>query len=268
MRQTLPQFRYLNNLLSPSTPDRLIQLKLTTQPTIHPLAPVLKILKMFAYISLMAALFLCAFCSTHEDAKLRYQTVVRSAMSQVRENGCGVNVCFAIDTSGSVSVEEFDDEKFFIQDITNIIGVDPRAKFAAAQYGIRSYRISSLTDDVGQFNLDVEFAEFRNDPATSVGAGIVFCDRQLRRRTNDTNKIVVIGDGRNNLGGNPVRRANIFRERANGEVCAVGVGFQDTVALADIANGSERVLAIDDYVELSFIIEDLVSQICGFSLQL
>lgn len=222
---------------------------------------------MFTYISFMAALFLCALCAPHEEAKLKYQATVRAAMSQVRDNGCGVNVCFAIDTSGSVSAEEFDQEKFFIQDITNIIGVDPRAKFAAAQYGVRSYSISSLTAAVGQFNLDVEAAAFQNDPATSVGAGIVFCDRQLRRMSGDTNKVVVIGDGRNNLGGDPVRRANNFRQRANGEVCTVGIGFQNTKALEEIANGSERVLAIDDYVELSFIIEDLVSQICGFPLE-
>lgn len=201
-------------------------------------------------------------------SKLTYDAVVRQAKAQVSKGGCGVNVCFAIDTSGSVTDEQFKSQKFFIQDITAIIGVDSRAKFAACQYGDRSYTISLLTKQVGLFNRLVENASFQGDPVTAVGAGIVYCDRQLRRSRGQANKIVLIGDGRNNLGGSPVRRANIFRRKAGGAVCSVGVGFEDKATLTKIAGGEERVFAVDDYVELAFIVEDLVFDICGFRLQI
>lgn len=197
-----------------------------------------------------------------------YHNTVRTAQSAVASRGCGVNVCFAVDTSGSVSKTQFGLEKDFILDITAIIGVDSRSKFAAGQYGARTYKISSLTSDVSGFNLDVNRADFQNDPATSVGSGIVFCDRQLRRERGDANKIVVIGDGRNNLGGDPVRRADNFRKRTGGEVSTVGIGFKDTRALTAIAGSKARVFSIDDYVELSFIIEDLVYDICGIPLDI
>lgn len=204
-----------------------------------------------------------------QDAKAMYDDALRTARSLVEDRGCEVNLCFAIDTSGSVNSTNFEVQKDFIVDITATIGVDSRSKFAAGQYGARTRLISLLTDDLVAFNQAVEKAEFQNDPATSVGSGIVFCDRILRREVGDTNKIVILGDGRNNLGGDPVRRANVFRERARGEVCAVGVGFsrdQDEQTLIDIANGEERVFQVDDYIELTFIVEDLVRDICKFDL--
>ncbi|KAI0557415.1 collagen alpha-6(VI) chain [Gracilaria domingensis] len=210
----------------------------------------------------------------HEEARLMYKQTVRIATEEVERRGCSVNLCFAVDTSGSVNQTEFNLEKEFLMDISAIVGSDSRSKLAAGQYGARTYRISSLTSDPEVFNLRVRNAVFQHDPYTSVGSGIVYCDRVLRREArtnpdaNHANKMVVLGDGRNNLGGDPIRRANTFRERAGGVVSTVGVGFQDRSALADIAGSEDRVFAINDYVELSFVLDDLVFDICGIELNI
>lgn len=226
---------------------------------------------MISTLSVFALLFCCAFSIPHNEGRLKYQATVRNLAAKVRMSGCKVNVCFAIDTSGSVSDEDFVKQREFIIDITAIIGADSRSRFAAGQYGKRTYRISSLTSDVSAFNGLVQSAQLQKDGATSMGSGIVWCDRQLRRQKDDANKMVVMGDGNNNLGGDPVHRANIFRERANGRVCTVGVGFedqQDIKVLEEVAGSPARLFAVDDYVELSFIVEELVEDICKFSLEL
>ena len=217
----------------------------------------------------------CAMCSpaSVDEGMLAYAKTVHKLKTAVRTSGCEINVCFTFDTSGSVSRRDFQLQKDFILDITSIIGTDPRARFAASQYGRRTYRISNLTPSgsenaVSDFNQAVSRAEFKHDSATSIGSGIVWCDRQLRRQRGDTNKMVVMGDGRNNLGGSPVTRANTFRERTdNGVVSAVGIGFRDESVLNRIAGDRGSVFAIQDYVELSFLVEDLVADICKLPLQ-
>ena len=75
-----------------------------------------------------------------------------------------------------------------------------------------------------------------------------------------------MGDGRNNMGGSPVKRANIFRQRTdNACVSTVGVGFKNKYILKQIAGSYSRVFTVDDYFELSDLVDGLVKDICGFS---
>ena len=222
-------------------------------------------------IKLLLLLTLVAFAAAatqgHDNGRLKYQSTLRKLRNAVRTKGCDSNVCFAIDTSGSVSRYEYGLQRDFMIDVTAIIGEGSRSNFAAVQYGRQAYTISNFVSDAGDFNQIVDKARFQNDGSTSVGSGIVWCDSRMRRRVNDVNNMVVIGDGRNNLGGDPVRRANIFRKRtANAVVSTVGVGYKDTKTLEKIAGDASRVFTVDDYFELSEVVEILVSDICNFSL--
>lgn len=216
-------------------------------------------MKLFS-VYLFVALIVAAFAS---PAKL--PTASRKTVQEIiKENGgCNVNLCFALDGSGSISFDEYELEKNFVLQVVVALAGNPR-EVAAVQYGLDNLPISPLTDDISQFLLAVNADLRASAPVTFIAGGIAYCQRQLRNMDNDANKIVVIGDGRSNFGGNPVPLADTFRT-TGGEICSVGIDFDDTKiqTLIGIANGSENVFTVQNYQGLFDIIDPLVLQICG-----
>jgi len=104
--------------------------------------------------------------------------------------------------------------------------------------------------------------------ASFVVGGVNYCFSQLFRRRGEANKIVLLGDGRSNIGSQAYRRANLFR-RLGGSVCTVAAGFADNSQLLKIAGGDPNlVFEVDNFLDilnLQLIIEDLVFGICGIS---
>lgn len=211
----------------------------------------------------LSVIFCVAFSATVPNGLVIPTSIKQSVAKLVEVQGCNANVCFGIDGSGSVSRNEFKDAKFFVKDIVDIIAVDQAAEFAAVQFSGTNSRISPLTGDKEAFLRAVRNARFEQGGATAIGAAIVYCDFQLSRRPGEANKIAVITDGRNNLGGDPVRRANNFRRRdPNGKVTAVGIGrYLDTEMLQQIA-GDEKVISVDEYIHLATVVTDLVQEVC------
>lgn len=102
---------------------------------------------------------------------------------------------------------------------------------------------------------------------TFIRAGLLYCFNKLRKRPDDANKIVLLGDGNANLGGDPVAIADRLREQTGGEICAVGVDYANMQVLLDIVGGDPAmVLTVDDFFELSDILETLIAQVCNISL--
>lgn len=193
------------------------------------------------------------------------QAVIDELRQKIADNGgCNINVCFAIDGSASVRQSGFDAEKQFIFDVEAIINFNRAIGLAATQFGATNSPISSLTSDANGFRLALNGATFLNGGATNIRDGISFCVAELLKSTSGPKKIVVLTDGRANRGGDPAPLADLFRA-IGGEVCAVGVGFQDVSSLLAIAGGdTERVLTVDDFFRLADILEDLIAQVCGF----
>lgn len=191
--------------------------------------------------------------------------IKQAALKRVQAEGCNANVCFGIDGSGSVSATEFQNAKDFVKDIVDIIAVDQEAEFCAVQFSLTNDAISPLTADKIAFLNALDAEPFIRGGATAIGSAIVYSDFQLSRRPGEANKIVVITDGRNNAGGDPVRRANNFRRRdPNGRVCAVGIGRTLKAPLKEIAGG-QPVLTVDDYIQLATIVDNLVNAVCGYN---
>ncbi|KAI0558721.1 von Willebrand factor A-like protein [Gracilaria domingensis] len=205
--------------------------------------------------------------STVFSAAASVRAVTQTAQALVESNGCNANVCLAVDGSGSVTEENFVEMQRFIINLNNIIGVDETAEYAAVQYGFINYPISPLTTDRRLFQERVLGAEFQSDTATFIGAGIAYCDFQLRQRPGEANKLVVLGDGENTVGGDPVADADRFREaNPGGRVTAVGVGYEDPSVLQAIAGGDPNsVLEVTEFVDLGLIILDLVKQVCDIA---
>ena len=216
------------------------------------------------FVSFALSLIFCVALSATVPNGLIIPTSIKQSVAKLVEvEGCNANVCFGIDGSGSVSATEFDDAKFFVKDIVDIIAVDQDAEFAAVQFSETNHRISPLTGNKRDFLRAVRNAKFQQGGYTAIGAGIVYCDFQLSRRPGEANKIAVITDGRNNLGGSPVRRANNFRRRdPNGKITAVGIGqYLNLETLQKIA-GDEKVISVDDYIHLATVVTELVKQVC------
>ena len=194
------------------------------------------------------------------------QATVNELKQKIRDfGGCGPNVCFALDGSGSISGSDWSAQKFLVELVAAVVGVDTNAEFAAVQYGLRNIGISLLTGDVDQFLLDVEANRLARARRTFIAAGLAFCIRQLNQRPGDANKIVLLGDGRSNFGGNPIPTAQRWLSAApSNRICSVGVGFENTAVLQAIAGGDpDMVLTSDDWEKVTEILGDLVYQVCG-----
>jgi len=183
----------------------------------------------------------------------------------VAQGTCNPNVCFALDGSGSISNLDYRHQQDFVQLVAAIVAEDTTSAFAAVQYGLRNIAISQLTSDANQFLLDVDRSVRAGARRTFVAAGLGFCVDQLSTRSEDANKIVVLGDGRSNFGGNPGPISAAFRgPPTNGSICAVGIGFIDTSSLLVIAGSPTRVLNVNSFVELLTILDAVVNEICHF----
>ena len=97
----------------------------------------------------------------------KYTRLAKTKVEEIQERlakagGCNANICFAIDGSGSMSDEEFTNQKNFVLDVASIIGVDEVAEFAAVQYSTATSRITPLTVDNAEFIEKVLHAKQRN----------------------------------------------------------------------------------------------------------
>lgn len=191
-------------------------------------------------------------------------SVVRSLQEMIVENGgCKANVCFAIDGSESVGADNFQKEIQFLFDFASIVNFDEqKTGLAATQFGTANSAITRLTFSSERLNIALGNARYLNAQFTQIRGGLLFCFNELRNQKNDANKIVLLSDGEANLGGDPVPIADRFRTEV-GEICAVGVGYNDITPLLDIVGGSrDKILTVDDYFELSDILGRLVVQVC------
>lgn len=181
----------------------------------------------------------------------------------IAKGGCNPNVCFALDGSGSVGSDDYAAQKEFVELAAVLIGIDKSAHFAAVQYTQTLTEISPLTSEQVSFLNRVTSSRGLGG-GTFVAAGLAYCVRQLRRRTEDANKIVLLGDGRNNFGSGiptgPLR--SFLPPRGRGEVCAVGVGRINMAELIKIAGSADRVFQSDDYFSLVDVVDELVAGLC------
>ncbi len=179
--------------------------------------------------------------------------------------GCNANVCFAIDGSSSISSAEFQNEKNFVLDVVSIISRDQPVELAAAQYSTSVVPITPLTPNVTEFDKSVQNSSQIGGASFVVGA-VNYCFSQLLRRPGEANQMVILGDGRSNIGSSTVNRADFFRQMG-GSLSTVAAGFADDKELLAIAGGDRnmvfRVNSFADVLALHEVIKKLVFRVCG-----
>lgn len=195
---------------------------------------------------------------------------VMSAAAFAKSNGCNLNVCFALDGSNSVGRRNYELQKQFVLLIAAIIGADEDSAFAAVQYGVPMERISAIERDASRFLERVRLSNFRNSNRVLLAGGLSFCTTIFRTRTDEVNKIVVLGDGQSKFGGRggplgPVGVAKTFRDLSPGNsVCAVAVGFEEKpqLFLDVVGNNPRLVIRADGWPTVLNKARTLVRQIC------
>lgn len=180
-----------------------------------------------------------------------------------REGGCKVRVCFGIDVSSRVK-EYLEFQKELVSQVVRVISVDPEAQFAGTDYSLTTDNISKLTNNDRKFEGDVKQSELSNNNKTSVAAPIVFCQFLLSdadgKRSSGTT--VLFSDGVSNFGGDPVRRANLFR-LAGGKIIAVGIKEAGKTKLLDIVGGDEtNIIPFKAGRSMSEYVQIIVRNLC------
>ncbi|CAN8073469.1 unnamed protein product [Agarophyton chilense] len=184
---------------------------------------------------------------------------------------CNVNICFAIDGSGSINRDEFEIQKDLILDVVSVISTENAGslQFAAVQYGTRPIPISPLTTDFSGFLLSVARTLSVTSPSSSLDTGIAYCEVELMKQTDANSFIVLLGDFRDNSQGHPVTRAGTFRKffEPKGRLDTVGVGIFDSILSQRIAGaGGGKAFEIssasssDVFLELSLLIQNACSR--------
>lgn len=181
---------------------------------------------------------------------------------------CAPNLCFALDGSGSIGVDNYELQKEFVLLVTAIVGADENSTFAATQYGGVNIPISR-TEDAVDFIVNLQGSKFQAAPLTFLNAGLLFCTTVLRKFQPEPAKIIILGDGGANFGRergflSGRRIADKFRKRSSGnKICAVTVDYVGKPELfVDITGARDQVVGVDGWPKILNVMRTLVREIC------
>lgn len=189
---------------------------------------------------------------------------LRALRQRVRDTGCDVNMCFALQGDDFISDEEFEDQKNFADLLIAILTTDSPGNYCAVQYGLTTKPISPLIGDKLEFLKRLRKAKRVGGFDTNIAAALGYTGFQLRPRAEDANKIIVLGDGLESVGFAPIGIADRIREEGT-NICAVAIGGYSTDSLLKIVGGDENKIAeIDYFFQLAEVINGLVFDVCGY----
>lgn len=175
---------------------------------------------------------------------------------------CSAPVCFGVDSSTGLTSQQFALQKQFLEKTLQLQSRRTNASVAAVAYGIANEIIFELTSN---FSLALELASnlsFREDPSTSLSAPIVYCDSVLREQTGKDSRIVLLTSGRMDLGGDPVPRAQVFRERSGGKIIVVALRERNRRVLEDISGSDSPNLFWLTPANFCTVLEDVNTALC------
>lgn len=189
---------------------------------------------------------------------------LRALRQNVRDKGCDVNLCFALQGDDFITDKEFQDQKDFVDLMVAILTTDEPGNYCAVQYGRTTYPISPLTFKKSQFLRNIQRVRKIGGLDTNIAGALAYTGFQLRPRVEDANKIIILGDGLESVGFRPKRIAK--RVHKDGiDISAVAVGGASYPALKEIVGyDKNKVVEIDEFFELAEIVVGLVTDVCGF----
>lgn len=196
------------------------------------------------------------------DVPAKFLRQLRAVRQNVTKKGCTVNVCFALQGGDFITDREYDQQKDFVELMVRLIEWESGGNFCAVQYGRTTRMISPLTERVPRFVNALSKSEKVDGMAVNIGVALGYAAFQLRTQEDQPRKLVIMGDGLDNIGPEPMSTADGLREEGV-DICAVAVGSDRFVpALAEITDDVERVMMIKDFDHFSDVIVALVNAMC------
>lgn len=160
----------------------------------------------------------------------RLELTISELKNEIKSNGCAVNnFCFALQNTALSGKTFFELQKLFAVSAAEVLSASPRTELSAVQYGSISTTISMLMNNWKRFSSSVRIATFGADPKSSLRPPIVACDTLLYDMTTTKKVMVLLSDGTQNFGGDPVYASQIFQSRY-GAVYGIEVGRNVTEA--------------------------------------
>ena len=122
-----------------------------------------------------------------------------------------------------------------------ILTTDEPGNYCAVQYARTTNPIHRLTGNKIRFLNAVNRVRRVGGKSfdTNIAAALGYTGFQLLARGEDANKIIILGDGLENVGFPPKRIARILLKRKVG-ICAVAVGGFSTAAIRGIVGGDNN----------------------------
>lgn len=214
-------------------------------------------------IILFALCCTSALCAPKWSSSSIQKAAVHQQLAQAKGRECKISICFAIDGSRSISESDFSLATDFTKDVISIISTAGRSNFGAVQYGMSAYPISPVSANASAVAIAIHGAKSKQDGKSSIAAGIAYCDSQLAKTQAAASRIVLIGDGRNNFGADPILAANKYTARdPNGGVIPVALGPNPHTGILQAIAAGNSVLQITEYLSLAFSVDRAVSDAC------
>jgi hypothetical protein len=183
-----------------------------------------------------------------------------------------IDICIAIDGSASLSNQDFQDEKDYLVELGNGLGI--------AQDGVRTYLwdFASLVNaqwdwldventDNGAFEAGVQ-GIVKNVGVTMLADAMKLCANtsfpESSDRPNAAKVAIIISDGRDNSPRPLEDCADELKAAAVDGVYAIGVGNVDEAALNTIASKADNVFTVPNWSDLrdALTAQQLLSQFC------
>ncbi|KAI0560301.1 von Willebrand factor A-like protein [Gracilaria domingensis] len=186
-----------------------------------------------AFLSIAATLALVS-CSANGSVQ-----EVSTAVKLNNAEPCQVDVCFGLEGS-NLTKTQFRKQKEYFQDVLTSLSERSEVRVAAVVYGAANSVLFGRTSNLTRALDKAAHLTFRGSPATSLAAPIAYCDSRLRSNSGRGSWIILFSTGESNLGGDPARRARVFRERSEGEIIVISLGDENQELLSDLSGGNSR----------------------------
>ena len=196
-------------------------------------------------------------------ASLGLDVIVKLQKEIWDRGSCKVNLCYALDGSGSITLNEYGIQKDLIKLVSVIAALDVSANYSAVQYGLRNIGISPFGNDISKFLSDVDASISARAPRTFIAAGIASCARFLSGKGDGANAVVVLGDGRSNFATDGLM--DVVDQATDVELFAVGIGFpRNQRILSQITGGKGwKLFDLRRYSDVKGIVSRLTRRLCA-----
>lgn len=174
---------------------------------------------------------------------------------------CNINVCYAIDGSGSIKSSRFKDNLNFAEIVSAVLELGQRSyKFSANQFGTTVESISGPTNLEGF--LEKLSSVKKVGGLSFIGGGIAFCISDLLSSKADKNVLVLLTDGFSGIGPSDEDTSE-YLQGFGFEVIAVQTGVSDFESLLAYTGGKRsNVLSVSQFFKAVGIIEELSGKGC------